>query len=225
VDGRGELAVVLEYVHGVSLAYLLDHANRERTTVPRGVVLCIGIELCAALEATHAIGFAHADVNPRNILVATNGATKLCDFGLACVESSSALTPSLRGTAAYAAPETVQSGIIDRRSDVFSAAVTIWEALRVERLFRAASEPETLRRVVEMPAPLVHEGHPALADLSPILAAALEKDPKARTRSAADLGQALSEHGPASREDVAKLVRSWGKPELQRRDRAMRHSQ
>ena len=223
VDAGGELAVLLEYVHGVSLAYLLDRAHQLGESIPPAIVGRIGQDLSAALSATHARGLAHADVNPRNVLVGVDGVTKLCDFGLACAEST-ALVPSMRGTLAYAAPETLRSGAIDRRSDVFSAAATLWEAYRVERLFRGASDPETLRNIVERPARALDENRPELSALAAVLSPALARDPGERTPTAALLGERLGERPTATRAEVAELVVAWARAELERRELAMRAS-
>src|SRR5262249_26455175 len=98
-----ELWIAMEYVDGETLADEL--ARRSRLAADEVVEL--GLELCAALDATHAAGLVHRDVKPPNVLRTRDGTVKLGDFGIARSHDSTALTAqgSVLGTAAYLAPE------------------------------------------------------------------------------------------------------------------------
>jgi serine/threonine protein kinase len=131
--------IVMEYVRGESLDGLIFPSAMRL-----GEVLRIGIAVADALAAAHARRIIHRDVKPANVIVGTDGAVKVLDFGLATLvgdnEDSHPATPTITpeaalsaprtvaGTAAYMAPEQATGGRVDPRSDVFSfgACSTRW---------------------------------------------------------------------------------------------------
>lgn len=216
-EQEGETALVLEYVHSVSLAALLDVSSRHQRVLPVGVVLGVMRDVLAGLEALHesrdaGCAVLHGDVNPRNVLVSQEGHAKLCDLGLSM--RSGERSPRFRGTAAYTSPEAAQGQPLSPASEVFSVGVMLWESLRAERLFRTGSEAETLLRVVESPiTPLDHQ-RPTLRALAPVVSRALMRDPARRYTSAHALSQALLAAHPAATlmetgDVVSALVGPW----------------
>jgi eukaryotic-like serine/threonine-protein kinase len=220
-QAAGELVLALEYIHGVSLAALLDASARSGQPMPVPVVLRIALDALAGLAAIHEgrdLGRAlvHADVNPSNLLVGVDGRSRICDLGLCVPEGTR--SAQLRGTAAYAAPEAITGGVVAPGSDVFSMGVILWEALRLRRLFKGATEADTIRRVVDTLAPPLDEGRPDLAALAPVVALALSRDPAGRFLLASDLAGSLGAAAPpASREAVGAAVVGLVGGELQRR--------
>lgn len=228
VEGDGELALAMEYVHGPSFALLLDVAARANERPPIAIVLRVMLDVLAALAAVHAVPVAesgrlvHGDVNPRNVLVGDDGVAKLCDFGLAGPEAPYEDRGVFRGTAAYCAPETIERGERTTRSDVFAAGVVLWEALRLERLFRGEGDADSMRRVAVVVAPPLDRDRPELAALAEIARDMLVKAANDRAPSVEVCADRITRaHAIAPRADVAALVRAAAAGELARRREAL----
>jgi eukaryotic-like serine/threonine-protein kinase len=148
VGSAGELpTIVMEYLEGHTLNALLNRVGRAK--MPLGLHLHIIAEVLAGLHHAHEIcdfdgtpfGVVHRDVSPHNVFVTYDGQIKLVDFGIAkatCTDRTR--TGVWKGKANYAAPEQMMSTEIDRRTDIFSVGVMLWEALAERRL--AADLPE-----------------------------------------------------------------------------------
>lgn len=120
--------LVMEHVRGINLRQLL--LERGALSPARAVSLLEPV--LRALAAAHAAGLVHRDVKPENVLLADDGRVKVADFGLARAVETSNLTQTtglLIGTVAYLAPEQVESGTADARTDVYAAGVLLWELL------------------------------------------------------------------------------------------------
>lgn len=186
------LLLVMDYVEGASLAELLEAGPAIGRPLPASIAVKIVLDACAGLAAAHdlagddgrPLGLAHRDVSPQNILVGIDGTARITDFGIAKFAQSvdlSRTTGSLRGKPAYLAPEYLAGGAYSVACDVFAMGVVAWEALTGARLFRAGSDPETIRRVLEAPAPPVSRACPELGThLDNVVAKALEKQPSRR---------------------------------------------
>jgi serine/threonine-protein kinase len=121
----GHVFIAMEYVPGRTLRDWL--AERGRLT-PRESFAVLEPVL-AALAAAHAAGLVHRDVKPENVLIADDGRVKVADFGLARAVSNATVTGTLIGTVAYLAPEQVDRGVADQRSDVYAAGILLYECL------------------------------------------------------------------------------------------------
>jgi beta-lactam-binding protein with PASTA domain/serine/threonine protein kinase len=120
--------LVMEHVRGINLRQLLQ----ERGALAPARAVSIIEPVLRALAAAHAAGLVHRDIKPENVLLADDGRVKVADFGLARAVESSNLTQTtglLIGTVAYLAPEQVESGSADARTDVYAAGVLLWELL------------------------------------------------------------------------------------------------
>lgn len=132
VTEEGHHYIVMEYVEGVSLQEIL---RRDKITTAKA--LTITAQVCEALHYAHERGIIHRDIKPSNILIDERGLVRVADFGLAKVSSeeeknaaNNHRTKAFVGTIGYAAPEMQTKGIrIDRRSDLFSLGVTLYEML------------------------------------------------------------------------------------------------
>jgi serine/threonine-protein kinase len=220
VEQEGELALVMEFVEGVTLQQLLLDARDAGVFVPVPVAAGILSQalhgLHAAHEATDDAGrplqLVHRDISPQNVMVDKAGLAKVLDFGVAKAESEVHVTRTgeLTGKAAYMAPEQVCSRAVDRRTDVFASGVVLWEALTGERLFRAPGTPESaaLMNVLELrvrPPSELREG--VSAELDTIVLRALEREASRRFRTAREFALALeSGTAVASASEIADFV-------------------
>jgi hypothetical protein len=198
--GRHYLA--MELLRGRTLLELWVAANARGKKVPFAIAAWIGARIAGALHYAHELSdeagspaqVVHRDVNPSNIFICVSGEPKVIDFGLAKAKDRIAATAIgvVKGKLAYLSPEQVAGKPIDRRSDIFSLGVTLWEVTVGRRLFREDDDVATVRRVlaadVPDPTTLVAEYPPALAA---VLGRALEPDPMNRFASAGELGRAL----------------------------------
>jgi serine/threonine-protein kinase len=151
--------IVMEYVEGLTLAQLLNRGIRCREKIPVAITLRIALDMLAGLHAAHEsrghdgqpANLIHRDVSPQNVLVAQEGIARITDFGVARATSRLSTTRQgqLKGKLAYMSPEHVNGDEhIDRRADVFSAAIVIWETLAGRRLFKANNEAALLNGIL-----------------------------------------------------------------------------
>jgi hypothetical protein len=153
---RDQLYMVMDYVEGDTLAAVQRTAINLQRAVPVGIVLRIILDALAGLDNAHdlrgpdgdPLNVVHRDISPQNILVGVDGVARLVDFGIARAERRLALTSvgTLKGKAPFMAPEHLEGRPVDRRADVFSMAVTLWESLALRRLYPQRSDVETVTR-------------------------------------------------------------------------------
>jgi serine/threonine protein kinase len=137
-----ELFIVMEHVYGESVARL---ARAMDGPIPTSIAVGVSIQtllgLHAAHEATDAYGqplqIVHRDVSPQNILVGADGISRVVDFGIAKAAFCAHTTRDgqIKGKFGYFAPEQLSLTSVDRRTDVFTAAIVLWEMLTGRRLF------------------------------------------------------------------------------------------
>ncbi len=127
--------IVMELVEGSTLRQYLN----EQGSLPLTTLLPIIKPVLSALSAAHKIGITHRDVKPENILISKDGRVKIADFGLArgavIGQTNTAESSVVLGSVSYLAPEQVERGVADARSDVYSAAIVIFESLTGEKPF------------------------------------------------------------------------------------------
>jgi serine/threonine protein kinase len=143
--------IVMEYVRGKSLDALIP-----RHGMRLGEVLRIAIPVADALAAAHARGIIHRDLKPANVMVGTDGAVKVLDFGLAKLSGDNGADEAelthtanvalsapgtIAGTAAYMSPEQATVGTVDARSDIFSFGALLYEMVTGARAFAAHPRP------------------------------------------------------------------------------------
>jgi serine/threonine-protein kinase len=174
--------LVMEYVRGINLRQLL----LERGALPPARAVALMEPVLRALGAAHTAGLVHRDVKPENVLLADDGRVKVADFGLARAVETSNLTQTtglLIGTVAYLAPEQVESGTADARTDVYAAGVLLWELLTGAPPYSGDSPLSVAYRHVhdDVPPPSTAvAGIPA--DLDSLVVRATRRDPDSRPR-------------------------------------------
>ncbi|MET0386657.1 MAG: serine/threonine-protein kinase [Polyangiales bacterium] len=236
------LALVLEYVPGESLHSLLKLSRRQELQVPVRVATAL---IAGALHGLHAahhtcgedgerLHIVHRDVTPENILVGSDGVARVFDFGIAKAVGKLRHTPSgeLKGKLAYIAPEQVTGHQATLHTDVYSAAVVLWEALGGRSLFGRPREAATIDAVMRGPVPSLCEVRRDVpAALDAILARALSREPATRYESAQAMARALeTEVGVASQSQVMDWIEQLAGERLRQRQahlqalRAARHA-
>jgi eukaryotic-like serine/threonine-protein kinase len=195
--------LVMEYIEGDTLARLLARAASEGNRLPEEIGIRILIDMLAGLHAAHELRdelgqpteLVHRDVSPQNVLVGTDGITRIADFGVAraAARLSATRTGQLKGKIAYMAPEQAMGKAdIDRRADVFAAGIVLWEVLAGRRLFKAENEAGTLSRVLSEPIAEVGELNPEIGpELAQVCMRALERDRDKRFATCALFADAL----------------------------------
>ncbi|MEZ4367849.1 MAG: serine/threonine-protein kinase [Kofleriaceae bacterium] len=189
----------MEYVHGEDLRNILATTSKRGERVRLDHALTIIQGAAAGLEYAHTrlgpdrapLNLVHRDVSPSNLLVGYDGGVKLVDFGIAKATSSGSgetQTGALKGKISYMSPEQIRGAALDRRSDVFSLGILLYELTTTTRLFRGSSDFETMQQIVtgRVPAPteVVPDYPPELAQ---IVARALAIRPDERYPSAGAL--------------------------------------
>ncbi len=226
-QGRdGDLVfLVMEYVQGSTLRDRL--AGGAMT--PREALGTLQSVL-SALAAAHRAGIIHRDMKPENVLIADDGTVKVADFGLAravTTSTSSALGATMLGTVAYLAPEQVEQGVADARSDVYAAGLMLSEMLTGVRAVEGDTPMQVAYQHVhgEVPAPSTRV--PSLArQLDALVASATHRDPKERPCDAGayaeDVAAALSELTPQELDAAPAPAR--GAPGIVTTDRFVRET-
>lgn len=198
---EGQLAIVMEFVQGKPLSELIaegvkSRANLNQPVIPMVPAWNIYSQLLGALAATHALGIIHRDIKPSNVLVRTDGVVKLTDYGIARLPltSSRATGGVAPGTGAYMSPEQVTAAHMDPRSDLYAAAIVLFEMLTGRTPFEAPERSELAVRLAqlnELPTPVsrVVTSAPQVLDL--FFLRTLAKDPQHRFSTAIELGEEL----------------------------------
>ena len=163
--------LVLEYVHGAALrAVMQADAPGQVRELPLAVALAIVADVARGMHEAHELtdahgaplGLVHRDVSPGNILLGLDGTVKLADFGIAKETRVSTLSGSLHGTVTYMAPEQCQGHAFDRRADIFSLGVILYELVTGTRLFWADNDVASLHRVLSGTVPRPRQVKPQL---------------------------------------------------------------
>ena len=231
------LYLVMEYVDGHDLGYVMRLLRRAGGRVPMPIAVFIGIELLRGLDHAHrALGtdgqplqIIHRDVTPGNVMVSFGGAVKLADFGIARFTSRSqqkTTTGFVKGKVAFMPPEQVEARPITPATDVFSAALVISTLLMGKHPLEHASEAELLDRMragdIPLPGSAV-EGIPKALDA--IIAAALKPRINERTQTAQAFleqleGFVLDEHVRTGPGPTSVFLHEVCKDELAKREQA-----
>jgi serine/threonine protein kinase len=213
------LYMVMDYVEGGSLSSLIKAHVQMKQKFPADVVLRIMCDALRGLHAAHelvdndgrSLNLIHRDISPQNILVGTDGITRITDFGVAKAEASVASTKpgEIKGKFAYLAPEQIRGLPLTRQVDVFAAAVVLWQALTGKKLFRADTPTETLTNILSGPILSVSAFRDDITEaLDKVVRDGLERDPTRRFATAELFAKALEGCGVdmAKQEEVGRVV-------------------
>jgi serine/threonine protein kinase/tetratricopeptide (TPR) repeat protein len=192
IYGVEERALIMELVEGETL----------QGPLPIDTALNYAKQIAEALEAAHDKGIVHRDLKPANIMITPQGVVKVLDFGLAAVSEPSGEGPStvnspivteptkpgmVMGTPAYMSPEQAAGKPVDRRADIWSFGVVVWELLTGHRLFHGETPSHTLAEVLQGTIDFSKLPQTTPATIRELMRRCLDRDVKTRLR---DIGEA-----------------------------------
>jgi serine/threonine protein kinase/Flp pilus assembly protein TadD len=191
----GTHLIATEFVEGETLREKVSRENSELNEI-----LDIAVQVASALSVAHSAGVVHRDIKPENIMCRPDGIVKLLDFGLAKLARSDEAKPldvstqkltnpgMVIGTVNYMSPEQARGAQVDRRTDIWSLGVCLYEMLARELPFSGKTINHTLVAIMEQkPLPLLKTNPAVSAELERIVAKLLEKEPGNRYQTATEL--------------------------------------
>jgi serine/threonine protein kinase len=199
VESDESLFIVMEYVRGVDLRTIIRRSKLRRRELSPAAALHITLEILAGLAYAHtrrtatgeSMAIIHRDVSPSNILCSVQGEVKLSDFGIAKAATHSSAFYRVRGKVGYMSPEQARSQPIDHRTDLYSVAVCLYEALTAERLFVGdlSTPADVIYAQPIVPPSQKRSGLPTALDA--VLKTALAQDPADRYQDSIAFADAL----------------------------------
>lgn len=192
IDGR--CCIAMEYLEGQPLQRVLRRAN-EHGGLAAPIAVSIAISVLDGLHYSHEtrdgqgqpLQIVHRDVSPQNVFVSNDGQVKVLDFGIAKANSQEGRTATgiVKGKVGYIAPEQARAERVDRRADIWSVGVVLWEALTGTRLFKADTDAATLGLTLQGPIPSAGSRRVSIPEeLEAVLVRALQRDPALRYQTA-----------------------------------------
>jgi serine/threonine protein kinase len=221
-EERGIYFIVMEYLEGQPLDRVLKRAMRAGGAVPSAWAARVVADGLQGLHHAHEmrdydgspLNIVHRDVSPHNVFVTYEGRVKLLDFGIAKAAMVSGLTATgmLKGKVAYMAPEQANGLSIDRRADLFSMGIVLWEAIAGRRLMAGDTPAATLVNVLQRSAPALSAVRPDVdKELERVVMRALAPSPADRYPTAQAMCDDLETYlhrvgGPVRSNEVGALV-------------------
>lgn len=200
-EAGGECYIAMEFLDGTDLRTLRKVLADRRAPLPWEHAVYIASSVAAGLHYAHEkrgadgepLGIVHRDVTPHNVFLTRDGGVKLVDFGIAKARGrlTETVEGTLKGKLAYLSPEQCAGDPVDRRSDVYSLGILLYELTTGRRLYQSSSDLELMREIIhgEVEAPSGFMEYPD--ELEHILLDCLAKDPDDRYPSARDVQLAL----------------------------------
>jgi|GEM_PF-2292085 len=201
--------IAMEYLEGRSFRDVME--SRERFSIDSIVNLLI--QVCNGLEFAHAHGIVHRDVKPGNIILLQNGIVKITDFGIARIEKSELIRTQderFMGTIYYCSPEQLTNfTTIDGRSDLFSAAILLYQFLTGKLPFHGPSLAETIDKIIQGSPVPPRKLNPSIpAQLEKVILKALSKNPPDRFRTVGEFKGALQRSISSGKDDGREKLKS-----------------
>jgi len=198
----GAYFIALEYVSGKDLRTIYEHCRKVSKQWAIQQACYVVMQICEGLDYAHNkrdsngsdLHLVHRDISPQNVLISHEGEVKLIDFGIAKAAGRASKTQAgiLKGKFGYMSPEQVRGLSLDRRSDIFSLGILLFELLTMERLFYAESDFSTLEKIRNVELKRPRDYNPEVPEaLEAIVLKALSRDPNDRFANAAELHEAL----------------------------------
>ncbi len=219
---NGEYFLTMEYVQGKTISRFTRRLRDRKAQLPLGLILLLGERICTGLQYAHeakdekgdSLHLVHRDLSPANVCISYKGEVKIIDFGAAqsTLKEEQTAPRVVIGNLTYMAPEQAKKQLVDRRADVYSVGVVLWELLAWHALPQKGDPIERWRKAANPswePPSLYHGAIPR--EIDDLILKALKKNPNDRFASAADFGEALKKvrmrHAPdTSEKDLADLL-------------------
>lgn len=199
---EGTPYIALEHIQGQDARELFHVCQQRAEPMPIELACTLIARVCEGLQHAHeqkdeqgsSLGIVHRDVSLQNILISYDGDVKLTDFGIAVSAENESRTEAgvVKGKFGYMSPEQIRGTALDRRSDVFSVGICLYELLTAERLFSGDNDYKAIERVQKVdirPPSTINRQIPS--GLERIVIKALAKHPRDRYQSTNDLRRAL----------------------------------
>lgn len=204
---RGQFYLAMEYIAGQDLETMMFKLMEQRRMLPPELSATVGLQVLDGLAYAHDyrdsegqhLQIVHRDLSPRNVMVTYDGGVKIIDFGLARTNLGDFRTAPgmVLGTLRYMSPEQAVAEPVDRRSDLYSWSVVLYEALSGRPLVMGANAQEILHMVVtQTPSPITDRNPNLPRALDAVFARALAKSREERFPSARALREALAAAAP-----------------------------
>jgi serine/threonine-protein kinase len=235
---QGErLCIVMEYVHGASLADAIRLLRTRSERIPPALAASILVGVLRGLHAAHEarsedgtpLGIVHRDISPQNIVIGVDGVARVLDFGVARALHKVHITREghVKGKIAYMAPEQLSGGGITRQADIRAAGVVLWETLVGRKLFEDDNDARLMMRVLTEPVPPPSRSAPGVPDtLDAVVARAVAFDRRTRFATADEMAAALEATlTPASTSDVAAWIQRTAEDLLDERAQLVREAE
>ena len=205
-EQEGVLFIVMEWVDGEPLGTIHKAAREQGNLIPIAITTRIGLHVAQALHAAHELknqitgetyGLVHRDVSPQNILITFDGVVKVVDFGVAKATAAAhggrTAVGQMKGKVTYMAPEQGRGEPVDRRADVFSLGIVLYQLVTNRHPFKGETPLKTLDKILDQkpvvpPITYTPTCHPAL---NQAIVRALEKDKRKRFSSMAEMAEVL----------------------------------
>jgi serine/threonine protein kinase len=204
IGDKGRFYLAMEFIAGQDVETMMFRLMEQRKMLPPELSVTVTLDVLDGLHYAHdlrgpddrPLEIVHRDLSPRNVMVTYEGRVKIIDFGLARTNLGDFRTAPgmVLGTMRYMSPEQAVAEPVDRRSDVYSWSVVLYEMLSGRPLVMGANAQEVLHAVVTQVPPPLSSLNPALPRaLDAVLEKGLAKDRRDRFSTAADLRSALIE--------------------------------
>ena len=123
---RGLYYMVMELVEGISLKDYIE----KKGQLSAKETISISIQMVTGIQAAHNQHIIHRDIKPQNIIISKDGKVKVTDFGIArATTSTNTISTNVMGSVHYTSPEQARGGIVDEKSDIYSAGITMYEMI------------------------------------------------------------------------------------------------
>ena len=234
VASKGDVLLVLEYVHGESLNTLCRAQVKDKKDyVPIDIAASVMHGVLQGLEAVHdatdetgkSLGLVHRDISPPNVIVGADGLARVLDFGIAkALEQLDDSMPNrIKGKSGYMSPEQIRGERLTQRSDVFSCGIMLWEMLATRRLFSAPAETERMQSILNGNYPRPRTLRSEISEeLDEVVMRALSLRPEDRFADPRAFAAALERATPAaSNRKVADWVNLLAEDKLKERARVV----